>query len=672
MRLQRIVISLLASLACGVWAISAMAQETEFGEEALFFTADQSVVTASKRTEKLIEAPAIMTVITADEIERMGADNLYDVLRYVPGVSVMETYYGYSSVTFRGIAQTHYNDKSLLLINGHHPLYDVVVGSYYLEQIPINVIKRIEIIRGPGSVLYGTNAFAGVINVITKDGRDLDGGRASLKYGSFDTVNGTLAYGGESNDVDFLIGGSYKDTSGYDFKVQRDEAGASGTIPYEEDYGNVFVSSKCRDIALRGMFFKNSKDKYGIVPALTSTGERDLLGWDLDAAYEKNLSDSLGLNAYAWYDYLEKKEQLDHYPPSSSGVEERQEYAGHKWGTEVQLSYDVHHDANIMCGVVYEGFLSEPYLFVYSSTDTTDSTASPYTDDKRLWDVSPYLQVKWKPVPKLGLVGGLRYDSNSDSGSNFSPRGGAVYEIWEDALFLKALYGQAYRSPSVFEKYVTTPNVLMGNPDLNPENVSTFDFGVQYLVNKHSLEVNYFYLTTKDMITRNRTVPAGQQGCTRSTPQYGNAEGQRIQGLEAELKGSPHKGVSYFCNVSYKLSGEEKSTGADILYMERVLANLGISWQPIPKIELGSFLNYVGSRKGTLSQAQGGTATKIDPYLLWNLKATLRPAPSVEVSLIVDNLLDESYTYPEYIRRNIEDVPGGPGRALFAETVYHF
>lgn len=650
----------------------AFAQEIEMGEEELFFRTEEMVTTASKHKQNVMEAPAIMTVITAEEIHKMGVDTLYDVLRYVPGATVIETYYGYSSVTFRGITQTHYNDKSLLLINGHHPLYDVVVGSYYLEQIPISVIERIEVIRGPGSVLYGTNAFAGVINVITKNGRDFQEGRVSLKSGSNDLRDGSMVYGAAAGDFDFLIGGNYRNSSGYDFYVPRDEAGISGTIPYENDYGSVFASCRHGDTAVRAMFFRNQKDKFGITPVLAGTGERELTGWDLDFSYEKEIGDGIGFNAYAWYDYLEKEEQLEHYPPSASGVHEYQEYAGHKWGTEFQLDYRFTDDVNLLGGLVYEGFLAKPYLFVDSQTGITDAGASPYADNKRFWDLSPYLQVDWKPFARLGLVAGLRYDYNSDTGSNFSPRGGAIYEVAEDTLFAKALYGQAYRSPSVFEKHVHTPNVLMGNANLDPERVSTFDLGLEYLTQNHRIGINYFLLNTEDMITRNKTVPAGQDGCTRTTPQYGNAEGVRIQGLEAEIKGSPLDNLSYFWNVSYKFDDEDKTTSGEILYLEHWVSSLGINWQALPNLEIGNFLNYIGGRKGKLSQTLGGAEIDVDPYLLWNLKAGVKLRKEIELSLIINNLLNTSYAYPEYIRRNMAEIPGGPGREFLGEIVYSF
>jgi outer membrane cobalamin receptor len=121
----------------------------------------------------------------------MNVTNLYELISYLPGVEMVETSFGRTVLNFRGLKNIHYINQSLLMINGN-PIYDVVTGSYYLEAIPVSAISRIEVIRGPGSSLYGTNAYSGVINVITKKGAGTTEISASASYGSFNTVNPVL------------------------------------------------------------------------------------------------------------------------------------------------------------------------------------------------------------------------------------------------------------------------------------------------------------------------------------------------------------------------------------------------------------------------------------------------------------------------------------------------
>ena len=154
------------------------------------------VVTPGARKQKLRDSAAIISVLTAQEISDLGAESLAEAISYLPGVNVVETYFGYASVHIRGQQQAHYNNKSLMLIDGV-PYFETVNGSFHLELVPIDVVERIELIRGPGSIIYGTNAFAGVINIITKSG---DGATESIgktelvaRAGSFQTQRQGIA-----------------------------------------------------------------------------------------------------------------------------------------------------------------------------------------------------------------------------------------------------------------------------------------------------------------------------------------------------------------------------------------------------------------------------------------------------------------------------------------------
>ncbi|MDP7422732.1 MAG: TonB-dependent receptor plug domain-containing protein, partial [bacterium] len=256
-----------------------------------------TVTTVSKKAEKVSEASAVMTVITAEDIKKMGVRTLDDVLRTVAGVDIIETYYGYSSVTFRGVLQTHYNNKSLLLLNGH-PMYETVVGSYYIEAIPVTSVSRIEIIRGPSSVMYGTNAFAGVINIITKKGADITAPEASLTLGSFSTRRLDFISGSSQDGLDITFCGSTKDDDGYPYRVRSDEEGNAGEPAYgmdrdayENDFTNGLVHVAWKDFSFQLFSWKQEKDKFGLIPTLVSTGESHRKGYGFDVSYRKALSE---------------------------------------------------------------------------------------------------------------------------------------------------------------------------------------------------------------------------------------------------------------------------------------------------------------------------------------------------------------------------------------------
>src|SRR4030042_5248923 len=170
---------------------------TQLGIEELMEIEVATVYGASKYEQKVTEAPSSVTVITAEEIRKYGYRTLADILRSVRGFYV--TYdRNYNYLGSRGFSRPgDYNTRFLLLVDGHRINDNVYDGAYFGTEfiIDVDLIERVEIIRGPGSSLYGTNAFFGVINIITKQGRDFKGTEISGEAGSFDTYKGRLSYG---------------------------------------------------------------------------------------------------------------------------------------------------------------------------------------------------------------------------------------------------------------------------------------------------------------------------------------------------------------------------------------------------------------------------------------------------------------------------------------------
>lgn len=177
--------------------------------ELLLFFEEKDLVTATKRHSPLRKAPAIATIITANEIRNMGAQNLLDLLKMVPGISIATTEYGSNMIEVRGI-RTAYNEKILLMIDGHSINKTSSGGGLYLlaDILPLENIKQVEVVRGPGSALYGSNAFMATINIITRDAIDIYGLEVKIGGGSFDTFKGSLTGGAEYED-DLKISGNF-------------------------------------------------------------------------------------------------------------------------------------------------------------------------------------------------------------------------------------------------------------------------------------------------------------------------------------------------------------------------------------------------------------------------------------------------------------------------------
>ena len=183
----------------------------------IFYLMDEQLITiASKREEKVKDAPSIVTIITEKEIENMGARTISDILMTVPGFDILKSaFIGISDINVRGISSTNANRELKLLIDGHS-INDPGTGSvtFFFDDLPLRNVKRIEIIRGPGSAIYGANAFLGIINVITKDSDDIDGVEVSTRFESYDTQDYSIMFGKTLYGIDIAGFANFYNTNG--------------------------------------------------------------------------------------------------------------------------------------------------------------------------------------------------------------------------------------------------------------------------------------------------------------------------------------------------------------------------------------------------------------------------------------------------------------------------
>ncbi len=252
-----------------------------------------------------------------------------------------------------------------------------------------------------------------------------------------------------------------------------------------------------------------------------------------------------------------------------------------------------------------------------------------------------------------------------------SPSGGVVYRL-NDELIGKLLYGEAYRAPNFFEKYVEASNVLYGNPDLQAEKIKTIDLNLTYQKGIYLYQINPFYSKTSDVISRSLTT-VDKWTAAPNIPKYGNKGGEKIKGIIFEMKSIPSKVFDYTFNLTYQ-EGEDIETGGDIDGLEELACNLILNYKVEKSgLNINTRIKYIGDRSlsfGTPGSEQPGTVgnfTVVDLKLLWT-----EPIPKVDVGLSIFNLFDESYTYPEYIRHRIMETPGGPKRAVYLTLTHRF
>lgn len=441
------------------------------------------VYSAAKREQKTSEAPSSVTVVTSQDVRAYGWRTLSELLRSVPGIYVTNTR-TYGSVGVRGFELSgDFGGRILLLVNGHRmndPLYDsaATVEDFIVD---MDLIDRVEIVRGPGSTLYGTNAFFAVINVITKRADQYEGFEASGEVGTFDAARGRLTFGtcgDDGSETMFSVGGFRSDGKPgvYMPRYDGNPEGFDGVLRNGDgESATRYMGSHRRGgLTVEGFYVGRDKDTppaYGTVyylPRHTFDARAFV-----EARYEHALSADATLAArlyYDWYKYvgtylydIDEPEFLKNLDFSQS----------ESVGGELQVSWNPGGGHAATAGFEYR----DNYRQLMQNYDV---------DPEYYWlDIDPatrilglYLQDEYRPSERLGVTAGLRYDHYDSFGESVSPRLAVVYGLAR-ATTLKLLYGEAFRAPNANEFYYEEEGAVKLNPDLQPEEIATYEAVVE-------------------------------------------------------------------------------------------------------------------------------------------------------------------------------------------------
>ncbi|HEV2386112.1 MAG TPA: TonB-dependent receptor [Candidatus Acidoferrales bacterium] len=597
-----------------------------------------AVYGASKFLEKASDAPASVTVVTAEEIQQHGYRTLADVLRSVRGFYVINDR-NYTYVGLRGLSHPgDYNDRILFLVDGHRVNDDIFDGAYVGTEFPVDLdlIDRIEIIRGPNSSIYGTGAFAAVINVVTKRGRDLAGIEVSTQAGSWNSYKGRATYGKRyDNGLEVLFSGSFYNSQGHrrlffpEFDSPATNNGVADNADADQSY-TAFGEIIYRDLDIH--LVQGSRTKhvptapFGTVfndPRTETTDARSYV----DLQYHRAFGgwETLGRLSYDWYgyhgiyiyDYAGKgiPPYTRNYDAASGawwdfqGDAQKTFFARHKvtFGMEFrqdlkqrQVNYDI-----------------QPYFL--------------YLDDRhtaRVWAL--YFQDEYSLRKNLIFVAGFRSDWYSRFRATLSPRLGLLYNP-EPGTDFKATFSTAFRAPNSYESYYAVSVSNTANPQLQPERIHGWELDVEHRFGKSYYASGAAFLNRIDDLIEQRLDPS------TGTPIYVNSTPIETRGIEAEW------GVRWPHGLEASLS--------DTLQDSRVLATRNVltnSPKQLPKLSLSVPLardklvaaadaQYVSKRRTIAGTNLGG-------YFLMNLTLFSRTlANGWDFSSSLYNVFDKRY-----------------------------
>jgi outer membrane cobalamin receptor len=614
------------------------AAKTDLSDMTLDQLSHAEVYTASRHLQSVEEAPASVTLITAKDIQEHGYRTLAAILQTVRGFFVTNDR-NYSSLGVRGFLRPgDYNTRILLLVDGHRlndNLYDqAMIGTEF--PIDVDLIERIEIIRGPVSSLYGSNALFGVINIFTKRYRDLAGVQLSSAAASFNTKQGRVSYGGQLGPLEFLMSGSFYDSRGHNslfYPVFDNPATNNGIASHADDdqVVSALATISFRNLTLRSIYGTREKAiptaSYGTVFNNPGTRTRDTHGY-LDLQYEHMFADSLSALFRVFYDrYAYHGTYV--YPSllTVGQLSPEQDFGDGRWaGVELQVTKTVLHWNRLVSGFEFrDNFLQKQ--------NTYDS--NPYTfefEDRRKSNVAAfYLQDEITFNKYLVLNAGMRYDYYSTNQDSIDPRVALIYRPAHETA-IKLMYGDAFRIPNDYEKYYAVPPDI-ANPTLKPERIWTVEAVWEQQLRAHlSLSTSVFHSRMEDLIT--------QVGTDDQSLVYRNLQQVKSSGAEMELRGELRGWPEWVASYSFQ---ETRDSQTDQLLNNspRSLAKLNVT-EKLPKTNLVTSID--AQYRSRIEALQGGS---ISPFTLLNVTILDRKlGQHGDLSASVYNLLDKSYSDP--------------------------
>lgn len=442
------------------------------GESSLDSLLSTRISAPSKYAQRVAESPASVTIVTSDEITRYGYRNLQEVLESVRGFYVSNDR-SYSYLGMRGFSRpTDYNNRILLLIDGH-TMNEQVWGSAAIgSDMPINLdaVERIEVVRGPGSALYGTSAMFAVINIVTRTGPQIDGVLASARAGSGRTREAGLVVGHTiGTRGSFALSGQVRDADGADLYYREYDApetnfGVTRNTDWERSFSGL-GSFTWGDVSARAGYVSRKKGvptgSYETAFNDPRTQTKDATLWaELSTQRQFGSSYRLMVRAYAdRYRYT----GLSAYDPGPALTDAG---GNNDVGGEGLLIWDPSSRDRFTVGAELRHVMRAEY-------SEPDANGVQISDNAPFDVTSVFAQNELQLVPRLKLVTGVRFDRKSAARHSLTPRV-ALLATPDDKTTLKLLYGEAFRAPSVAEADLST-YVYTRNPLLKAERVKTLE-----------------------------------------------------------------------------------------------------------------------------------------------------------------------------------------------------
>lgn len=687
-------------------SMNAFAQNNDVLDEN--FVLDEMVVSATRSEKKLLDTAASVSVITDKDLNKMHINNLDEAFVKIPGVYVGRLS-GIGSTTSQTVMRGVNAANSVAVLVDGVQVNDSYNGSVTWSAIPVDMVKRVEVLRGPASVLYGGNALAGVINIITKD-VDKTSVNLKLSYGSNNTQNHSLYVAGKASDkLDFNVNYEKKKTDGYitdpvlsskavfgaettttNTGAKRWIIGNKGKRQWDENTVGVGVKYHFDESKSLALDFTKNEYEYSYSAPTSYFGD-DIIkkagtyfstpGEKASNKYNMTYNDSEN----GWKAVVGYSDQYKQHDTSISKATDSSK-PNTRFSFDLQKKQTISANNNAVFGLNYRK--DEMDATVYKLADKFNSDSKIAVDSMASGtnkSFSAYVMDEHKFSDRWTATAGLRYDKWSTDGRILLPNkteainyDESTYDNWSPSLSVmykpeadSSVYlswGKAFEAPSLYRMYSSSysSNVYnIANPNLKPQKAETFELGYKKdLNNKSAIGVSVYDTKYKGLLYKNSLGVVDGMNATC----YQNAGEAEAKGFELELNHNFDDKWSAFLNYTYQnpvikkaLKATEKDKYVTAIPKEVFRAGVTYSDDKWSGLLTGEYISKRFSKTDN-SDTVNGVYGSYDPYFIMNMDISYSFNKNYTLTASVNNILD----------RDFFDYYYQPGRTYSVELNYRF
>lgn len=687
-------------------SMNAFAQNNDVLDEN--FVLDEMVVSATRSEKKLLDTAASVSLITDKDLDKMHINNLDEAFVKIPGVYVGRLS-GIGSTTSQTVMRGVNAANSVAVLVDGVQVNDSYNGSVTWSAIPVDMVKRVEVLRGPASVLYGGNALAGVINIITKD-EDKTSVNLKLSYGSNNTQNHSLYVAGKASDkLDFNVNYEKKKTDGYitdpvlsskavfgaettttNTGAKRWIIGNKGKRQWDENTVGVGFKYHFDESKSLALDFTKNEYEYSYSAPTSYFGD-DIIkkagtyfstpGEKASNKYNMTYNDSEN----GWKAVVGYSDQYKQHDTSISKATDSSK-PNTRFSFDLQKNQTISANNNAVFGLNYrkdemdatvyklaDKFNSDSKLAVDSMASGTNKSFSAYVMDEHKfsdrWTATAGLRYdKWSTDGRILLPNkteAINYDESTYD--NWSPSLSVMYKPEADSSVYLS-WGKAFEAPSLYRMYSSSysSNVYnIANPNLKPQKAETFELGYKKdLNNKSAIGVSVYDTKYKGLLYKNSLGVVDGMNATC----YQNAGEAEAKGFELELNHNFDDKWSAFLNYTYQnpvikkaLKATEKDKYVTAIPKEVFRAGVTYSDDKWSGMLTGEYISKRFSRTDN-SDTVNGVYGSYDPYFIMNMDISYSFNKNYTLTASVNNILDRDFFNYYY----------QPGRTYSVELNYRF